>query len=53
MFITAFSIGGERHEKETMRRWIERVGRVLPNLHIKCSKAQRSRMPPMFLRIPL
>ena len=31
----AHSIGGERHDKEAMRRWLERVGRVFPNLHIK------------------
>jgi len=30
----AHSIGGERHDKEAMRRWLERIGRVLPNLHI-------------------
>jgi ketosteroid isomerase-like protein len=34
-FAGAHSIGGERHDKEAMRRWLERVGRVLPNLHIK------------------
>src|SRR5215471_20308747 len=31
----AHAIGGERHDKEAMRRWLERVGRVLPNLRIK------------------
>jgi hypothetical protein len=31
----AHSIGGERHDKEAMCRWLERVGRVLPNLHIR------------------
>jgi len=34
-FAGAHSIGGERHDKEAMRRWLGRVGRVLPNLHIK------------------
>src|SRR6266567_4478432 len=34
-FAGAHSIGGERHDKEAMRRWLERLGRVLPNLHIK------------------
>ena len=34
-FAGAHSIGGERHDKEAMRLWLERVGRVLPNLHIK------------------
>ena len=28
------SIGGERHDKDAMRRWLERLGRVLPNLHL-------------------
>jgi len=32
------SIGGERHDKEAMRRWLERLGRVLPNLHLKVNK---------------
>ena len=31
----AHAIGGERHDKETLRRWFERLGRVLPNLHLK------------------
>jgi len=31
----AHAIGGERHDKETLRRWFERVGRVLPNLQLK------------------
>src|SRR5262245_3662334 len=34
-FAGAHSIGGERHDKEAMRRWLGRVGRVLPNLRIK------------------
>jgi len=34
-FAGAHSIGGERHDKEAMRRWLGRVGRVLPNLQIK------------------
>jgi hypothetical protein len=34
-FAGTHSIGGERHDKEAMRRWLGRVGRVLPNLHIK------------------
>ena len=34
-FAGAHAIGGERHDKEAMRRWLERVGRVFPNLHIK------------------
>jgi hypothetical protein len=34
-FAGAHSIGGERHDKEAMRRWLERVGRVLPNLRTK------------------
>ena len=31
----AHALGGERHDKEAMRRWFERFGRVLPNLQIK------------------
>ena len=31
----ANSLGGERHDKETLRRWFERLGRVQPNLHLK------------------
>jgi ketosteroid isomerase-like protein len=38
MSITAFSgthaLGGERHDKEALRRWFGRLGRVLPTLHI-------------------
>ena len=33
----AHALGGERHDKEAMRRWFERLGRVLPNLHITVS----------------
>ena len=29
------ALAGERHDKEALRRWFERLGRVLPNLHIK------------------
>lgn len=31
----AHALGGERHDKQAMRRWFERFGRVLPNLQIK------------------
>jgi ketosteroid isomerase-like protein len=31
----AHALGGERHDKESQRRWFERLGRVMPNLHIK------------------
>ena len=31
----AHALGGERHNKEDLRRWFERLGRVLPNLHLK------------------
>ena len=30
----AHALGGERHDKDSVRRWFERLGRVLPNLHI-------------------
>jgi ketosteroid isomerase-like protein len=33
-FLGAHAIGGERHDKDTLRRWFERLARVLPNLHI-------------------
>jgi ketosteroid isomerase-like protein len=28
------ALGGERHDKESLRRWFGRVSRVLPNLHL-------------------
>ena len=28
------ALAGERHDKATLRRWFERFGRVLPNLHL-------------------
>lgn len=31
----AHSLGGERHDKQTLRRWFERFGRVLPTVHLK------------------
>jgi ketosteroid isomerase-like protein len=34
-FLGAHPIGGERHDKETLRRWFERLGRVLPNLYLE------------------
>jgi hypothetical protein len=34
-FAGAHSLGGERHDKETLRRWFERLGRVLPTVHLK------------------
>lgn len=30
----AHALGGERHDKATLRRWFERLGRILPNLHL-------------------
>ena len=30
----ANALGGERHDKEALRRWFERLGRVLPTLHL-------------------
>ena len=29
------AIGGERHDKEALRRWFERLARVLPDLYLK------------------
>ena len=34
-FLGAHAIGGERHDKDTLRRWFERLARVLPNLHLE------------------
>jgi ketosteroid isomerase-like protein len=34
-FLGAHAIGGERHDKDTLRCWFERLARVLPTLHIK------------------
>ena len=31
----AHAIGGQRHDRETLRLWFERLARVLPNLHLK------------------
>src|SRR5437763_15511337 len=30
----AHALGGERNDKQALRRWFERLGRVLPTLHI-------------------
>jgi ketosteroid isomerase-like protein len=30
----AHALGGERHDKEALRRWFERLGRVFPSLRI-------------------
>jgi ketosteroid isomerase-like protein len=32
------ALGGERHDKEALRRWFERMGRVLPTLHITVNR---------------
>ena len=34
-FLGRHAIGGERHDRDTLRRWFERLGRVLPSLNIK------------------
>ena len=33
-FLGAHAVGGQRHDRDTLRRWFERLGRVLPNLHL-------------------
>ena len=33
-FLGDHAIGGERHDSDTLRRWFERLARVLPNLHL-------------------
>lgn len=32
------ALGGERNTREALRRWLERAGRVLPNLYIVVNK---------------
>jgi len=34
-FLGAHAIGGERHDRDTLRLWFERLARVLPNLQLK------------------
>jgi len=34
-FLGTHAIGGQRHDKETLRRWFERLGRVLPDLRLE------------------
>jgi ketosteroid isomerase-like protein len=34
-FLGTHAIGGERHDKVTLRRWFERLAHVLPNLHLQ------------------
>ncbi len=33
-FLGRHAIGGRRHDRDTLRRWFERLGRVLPNLQL-------------------
>ena len=33
-FLGTHAIGGERHDQTTLRRWFERLARVLPDLHL-------------------
>ncbi|MET0525739.1 MAG: nuclear transport factor 2 family protein [Nocardioides sp.] len=37
-FLGDHAIGGERHDRDTLRRWFERLGRVLPNLHLDINR---------------
>ena len=34
-FLGTHAIGGQRHDKETLGRWFERLGRVLPDLRLE------------------
>lgn len=34
-FLATHAIGGERHDRETLGRWFERLARVLPSLHLR------------------
>jgi hypothetical protein len=45
-FASAHAIGGERHDKEAMHRWLERVGRVLPTLHLTVNHIWVKGWPP-------
>src|SRR5262245_15810968 len=37
-FPGAHAIGGERHDRDTLRLWFQRLGRVLPNLHLTVNR---------------
>ena len=37
-FLGAHAIGGERHDRDTLRLWFQRLGRVLPNLHLTINR---------------
>jgi ketosteroid isomerase-like protein len=37
-FLGAHAVGGQRHDKETLRRWFERLWRVLPNLNLHVNR---------------
>lgn len=37
-FAGAHALGGERHDKATLRLWFERLARVLPNLNLKVNR---------------
>jgi ketosteroid isomerase-like protein len=39
------ALGGERHDKESARRWFERLGRVLPTLRITVNKVTVKGLP--------
>ena len=45
----AHAIGGERHDRDTLRLWFERLARVLPNLHLKINNIW---VPPTLPRRP-
>ena len=37
-FLGAHAIGGERHDRDTLRLWFERLARVLPDLHLTINR---------------
>ena len=41
----AHSLAGERHDKKDLRRWFERLGRVLPTLHLTVNNIQLKGWP--------
>jgi ketosteroid isomerase-like protein len=37
-FLGAHAVGGERHDRDTLRLWFQRLGRVLPNLQLRINR---------------
>ena len=39
------ALGGERHNKQSVKQWFERMGRVFPNLHIDVEQVEVAGWP--------